>query len=236
MCDLLQQLASSNSLNPPQAVKNNNDEDDYIIDVGNFPTDESSSPLQTAAEPCPDGHHLPDLVTCHQTGPGQVMQSSAAHLPDIVQGSGTRQKRIVRPATVGTESPKKPIAITIAGERRQRRSRFRIRDSENDAVLKDGLPPATVSNAAIERPLLWGRVGTDLAVIADSWPAGDRPQHVTYTTWTNRDRHVTDEDGGAEPVIGGNWEAVEAVSGLLLAVVVKALIYVCLTRLKKIVF
>ena len=113
--------------------------------------------------------------------------------------------------------------------------RFRIRPTGGMVM--------TVGTADVVSPPVWRQVGAELGTIADSLTVGRRPVSGVFTAMpvahsgrgfgTSNDAEEDSSTDDGLLVVRGSWEAVEAVSGLLLAVMVRAVIFVCLSRLKK---
>ena len=187
--------------------------------------------------------HLPDILIGHHQGVVSPL-SSRPHLPDLVltrrtRGGGGRPRGqpVVLPtvhhaaaSVVGLDQ-----AAVGSSPKKSDPGRFRIRPTGGMVM--------TVGTADVVSPPVWRQVGAELGTIADSLTVGRRPVSGVFTAMpvahigrgivTSNDEEEDSSTDDGLLVVRGSWEAVEAVSGLLLAVMVRAVIFVCLSRLKK---
>jgi hypothetical protein len=205
-------------------------------------------------------HRLPDLVLSGLRRPPEERNLSADRPAviintvdlsddasvgnDAVAATDTGELCIRPP--VGRLSSHPVLPAALAAKTRRRRN-FRIgHPAERHGAAAGG---TDVLRAGGHHPLLlrraavWRQAGAELATIADSlMAAGGGGGRLVVAVANPRQlaaanqRINSEEEERMEDVMMDSWEAAEAVSGLLLAVMARAVLYACLSRLKRLLF
>jgi hypothetical protein len=143
------------------------------------------------------------------------------------------------------------LPAALAAKTRRRRS-FRIggHPAERHGAAAGGTDVLRAGGfhhpLLLRRAVVWRQAGAELATIADSLMAagggGSGGGHLVVAVANPRQlaavnqRINSEEEERMEDVMMDSWEAAEAVSGLLLAVMARAVLYACLSRLKRLLF
>jgi hypothetical protein len=189
--------------------------------------------------------HLPDIIPAKRTRGGGGLRETGRSIP-----APTGLEKVSAVIGQPKESPE-----PVTGQHRTTvRRRFRITPAASDGKRLQGC------GRPVAPPLrpIWGQVGAELSIIADNLTvrghtevrqeAGgvvNMPLALASHRWITGSS-INDEQADEEGVINdsgettvmvvGGWHAVEVISNLLLAVMVRTVLYVCLSRLKRILY
>jgi hypothetical protein len=193
-------------------------------------------------------HRLPDLVLSGLRRPPEERNLSAgrravintADLSDdasLSTDAATAIGQLCLRPPVGRLSSHTVLSAALAAKTRRRRC-FRIAERHGAAAGgTDVLRAGGGFHPLLRRAVVWRQAGAELATIADSLMAvsGSGGRLVVAVANPRQlaaaNQRINSEE--EEDVMMDSWEAV---SGLLLAVMARAVLYACLSRLKRLLF
>ncbi len=191
-------------------------------------------------------HRLPDLVLSGLRRPPEERNLSAGRRAVIINSAdlsvdASEGNDAAAAANTGELCLRPPVGRlsshpVLPAKSRRRRS-FRIGHTAErhgtaagtDVLRAAGHPPL------LRRPVVWRQAGAELATIADSLMAASGGRLVVAVANPRQlaaanQRINSEEEERMEDVMMDSWE------GLLLAVMARAVLYACLSRLKRLLF